>query len=437
MEENRYGINWLGLFIKVIVFVVVVLLAIWLISKLTLKDKGLSFEENNKLFQDATVEYFKKNLPEEGKSLTITLNQLITWDYLEELKNEKGKTCDVKNSKSKIEIVDDYYSIKTTLVCDKKSETSYIKLGNEECTKCDVKVDGLKTVKKEETENKEETKKEETSTQTSSKENTTTNNKTNQSTNNTNKNNTTTKPTQTILYEYVKETIEYSDWYNGNVKGTNIENSTKKVPYGKYCKIEQQTYHTINYVTTKKDFSYTLELIDLGKDVSSVKRESHSYFTGYSDYKTYLSNKGKTLEMVGASKNSSSSIPSARTLQNASLTSDNFTYTLSKVYEENGRYYIDVNVSVKNLNDVTPYYLSTIKKNVYYVPIKFEVSYVDENNCIEDETANKDKYEDYKLVDKWKEEIDIYRYKIVNKEYVYSATPLEGYTKTGKTKKVS
>ena len=39
MEDKKYEINWLGLFIKVIVFVVAVLLIIWLISKLTL-NKG-------------------------------------------------------------------------------------------------------------------------------------------------------------------------------------------------------------------------------------------------------------------------------------------------------------------------------------------------------------------------------------------------------------
>ena len=43
MEERNYGINWLGLFIKVIVFVVVVLLAIWLISKVVSRNKGLTF----------------------------------------------------------------------------------------------------------------------------------------------------------------------------------------------------------------------------------------------------------------------------------------------------------------------------------------------------------------------------------------------------------
>ena len=81
MEDKKYEINWLGLFIKVIVFVVAVLLIIWLISKLTL-NKGLSIEKNLKLFSDSSVEYFKKNLPEEGETSQVTLNQLIKWDYL-------------------------------------------------------------------------------------------------------------------------------------------------------------------------------------------------------------------------------------------------------------------------------------------------------------------------------------------------------------------
>ena len=53
MEDKKYEINWLGLFIKVIVYVVAVLLIIWLISKLTL-NKGLSIEENLKLFSDSS-----------------------------------------------------------------------------------------------------------------------------------------------------------------------------------------------------------------------------------------------------------------------------------------------------------------------------------------------------------------------------------------------
>ena len=113
MEDKKYEINWLGLFIKVIVFVVAVLLIIWLISKLTL-NKGLSIEENLKLFNDSSIEYFKKNLPEEGETSQVTLNQLIKWNYLKELKDKKGKTCDKENSKSTIVLEDNYYNIKTS-----------------------------------------------------------------------------------------------------------------------------------------------------------------------------------------------------------------------------------------------------------------------------------------------------------------------------------
>ena len=60
MEEKNYSINWIGLFIKVIIFVVVVLFAIWLITKIIDKNKGLTFEENNKIFKEASIEYFKK-----------------------------------------------------------------------------------------------------------------------------------------------------------------------------------------------------------------------------------------------------------------------------------------------------------------------------------------------------------------------------------------
>jgi len=436
MEENRYGINWLGLFIKVIVFVVIVLLAIWLISKFTLKNKGLSFEENNKKFQDATVEYFKKNLPDKGNTSTVTLNQLISWDYLEELKNEEGKKCDVRNSKSKIEVVEDYYSIKTILVCGNKSETTYIKLGNNACTDCDIKVEGLKEVTKEQINN--ETKSEESNTSTNVNTNTANNsNETSKGPSSANNqsttNNQTTVQNQTILYEYVKEVVEYSDWYIGKVTGKDIENSTKKMAYSNYCKIEEYTYRTVGFITEKMNYSYKLELTNLD-NVSNVEIESDSYFTGLNDYQKYLNKASQDLQMEGAKPEDSISLPNASSVKNASLDSDNFTYTVSDVYKENGKYYVDIKVKVKNLNGVTPYYTSKIKSNVYYVPIKFTVSYVNKDNCVIDLTSNSNIYSDYTITKTWNENVDIYRYKIKRNEYVYSATPVEGYTKTGKTK---
>lgn len=278
MEERNYRINWLGLFIKVIVFVVVVLLAIWLVSKIIRRDKGLSFEENNKLFQEASVEYFKKNLPEEGKIETVTLKQLINWDYIKQLKTNK-KACDSKKSNSKIELIDNYYSIKTELICGNESETTYIKLGNEECTNCDVKVEGLEINKKEET--KQETPIQEP----------TSNSKGEISTNtNVNNNIEPSEPAQIILYEYVKEVDEYSDWYEGKVTGKNIENSTKEESYSKFCKrtnmkkcITDKTENASNYTGYKKVSTWkeTIDIYRYKITIVEYKYTNLDYLEGY------------------------------------------------------------------------------------------------------------------------------------------------------------
>lgn len=452
MEENRYGINWISLFIKVIIFVVVVLLAIWLISKLTNKPKGLSFEQNNKIFQNASVEYFKSNLPEKDKKNSVTLNQLITWDFLDELKNEEGKQCDVRNTKSTIEALDGYYNIKTILVCGNKTETDYIKLGNEECNNCDIKIEGLKVVKEEQEEKTEEKEKEESTTNEkvnnninpneSSKGPSSVNSSNNANSSNNNQNSTqnntsnkeTTTPNKTILYEYVKNVVEYSDWYVGDVKGNNIENSTKDVSYSKYCKNEEYTYYTVSYTNRVTSYNYKLELTNLD-NVNSVKVKSDSYFNGYNDYQNYITNKYKSLEMVGGETHS---LPSATILENASLTSKNFEYIVSNVYKENGKYYVNISIKTKTLNGVTPYYESNISKKIYYVPVKFTISYINENNCVDDKTENKTNYTNYTLMNTWTEKVNIYRHIITTKEIVYSnQTSLEGYTKTGKTKLAS
>lgn len=290
MEEKNYSINWLSLFIKVTVFVIVVLLAIWLVSKILRRDKGLSFEENNKLFINASVEYFSKNLPEEGKTMAVTLNQLISWDYLDELKDEEGKVCDKKNSKSKIELVDNYYSIKSVFVCGNKSETTYTKLGNEECSDCDVVVENLEIKKK--VENKENTNENNNIVTESSKgPSITPENITNNSSNNNvvtkEENNT---PNEIVLYEYVKEVDRYSEWYTGKVTGNNIENSTKKVSYSKFCQIKNsnkcitdKTENASKYSGYKKTKTWN-EIIDIYRYKITIEEYKYSNATSLEGY---------------------------------------------------------------------------------------------------------------------------------------------------------
>ena len=423
MEDKKYEINWLGLFIKVIVFVVAVLLIIWLISKLTL-NKGLSIEENLKLFSDSSVEYFKKNLPEEGETSQVTLNQLIKWDYLKELKDKKGKTCDKENSKSTIVLEDNYYNIKTELKCNNETKTSEIKLGNSECEVCDIKIEDLPINKKEDKPHEEE---KPISNETSKGGTTSASNNTT---------NTPSTPTTTILYEYVKNVDRYSDWYNGKVTGKNIENSTKVVSYSKYCQNEELTYYTISYTTYLGYHSYTLELINLNTN-ENVKLLSSSYFTDINDYINYLNKRNESLSYVGGTNTKVNSDDNPYDYKNHALTSNNFTFNVSNVYKRNGKYYVDITMNINNFNGVTPYYLNKINKNIYYIPIKFTLTN-NKSNCVIDKTENSSKYTNYKVVDTWNEYTDIYRYKITTIEYKYSnQESLEGYTKTGKTKVVN
>lgn len=418
MEKNEYGINWLGLFIKVIIFVVVALFAIWLISKITMRNKSKTFEENNQIYQDAVVKYFSENLPLEEQSKTITLKELKKWNYTSELK-VKNKSCDSSKSTSTITANDGYYSIKTELICGSQSKIGYIKLGDETCEKCDKKIKGL--IIKNNNENKEE-------------DNINLDSKDTNTTNSIKKEESSVeKPnTSTTLYEYVKEITNYSPWYKGKVTGNNIENSTEKESYGKYCKTEEITYYSSGYVTEPKKFTYQFELKNI-ESASNLEVKA-SYFTSTTDYKKYIEQKIAKVEAEGLGKYEID-ITDATEFKKSSLTKKNFTYEVGDVFEKNGKYYIEIKMNVKNLNNVTPYKTSKGSK-VYFPPIKITVNYTDMTNCkvAKIEEAPKD----YSKVETWIENIDIYRYKITTYEYKYSnLTSLDGYKKTGKTKQVN
>lgn len=423
MEKNEYGINWLGLFIKVIILVVTILFAIWLVSKISNKTKGKSFDENNSIYKEKVIEYFSKNLPTDEKEKTVTLKELIKWDYLNDLKVD-GKICDSSKSKATITTEEGYYNIKTELICGSQSKTNYIKLGNETCKDCDKKITDLKVKETNTEENKDDTKNDDL------KDNNT--NVTSNTTNNNSSNNSNANTNQMILYEYVKEVQEYSNWYNGKVTGNNIENKIEEVTYGKFCKNEENTYYTSGYVTSPTRFSYEVELKNIN-DASNIEVEA-SYFTTKADYKEYINQRNKNVLESGLGKYDID-IKNVSDFKNSSLTKKNFTFTVSEAYEKNEKYYVKVEINVKNLNGVTPYKTSKGSK-VYFPPVKITINYNDMSNC-EVTTLDK-KPSGYTRVESWKEQIDMYRYIITNYEYKYSnLTSLEGYKKTGNTKVVN
>ena len=74
-------------------------------------------------------------------------------------------------------------------------------------------------------------------------------------------------------------------------------------------------------------------------------------------------------------------------LSKASLKSSNFDYSLSDVYTKDGKYMIDVTITVKSLvSNSYSYY----NKTVVFVPIYL--------NCVNDKVLNRIKYSDYYIV---------------------------------------
>jgi len=202
--------------------------------------------------------------------------------------------------------------------------------------------------------------------------------------------------------------------------------------------METHTYRTVSYSYVKEPTTYTykLELKNLN-NAGAISVTDHGYFDTYNDHSLYLNSRNQDLQMNGGNPNAIA-YPSLNELMNSDLDRNNFNYKISKAYEQDGKYYIDITVDVKNVNGVTPYYNYSIKRNVYFVPIKFSIMYYDANNCEIDKSDNWFNYSGYMIPETWYEKLDVYRYKNIIPEYTYSSeTYLEGYKKTGNTKLAS
>ena len=175
MEDERQ-INWLSLFIKIIIIFIFAIILIWLVSKIINSSKpSETFKNNINNMEEVAVSYFKEiDLPQEkGKSTKITLEEMIEKKLIVSINENKKSTCDVKKSYSKITRNKKDYKVETTLVCGKEKDTITRKFSFKDCKNCNTK-----------TETKDNTNKD-----------------TNKDTTSTN---TSTNTTKTTYYEYVK-----------------------------------------------------------------------------------------------------------------------------------------------------------------------------------------------------------------------------------------
>lgn len=202
-----------------------------------------------------------------------------------------------------------------------------------------------------------------------------------------------------------------------------------------YCKEYEKTYYSTGYVTdTTKvgKYNYEVQFLDLPSDVNSVAivGNSKSYFSNSNtDYQAYINNRGN-LYMTGNTGKYNVAINNASTFRNTSLKKNNFTFEVSGAYynRAEGNYATTITINYKNLNGVSPYYASNLSQNVYFVPLKFDVSYTRESKCKWDLASNASKYEDYAIIDTDTE----YTWTHRTFEYKWSKEKsLAGYTYTG------
>lgn len=396
MEKER-KISWLGLFIKIIIIFVFILIIIWLISKIALKTKlSDAFKNNINNMETVATNYFKDvDLPlEKGKSLKITLKEMIDKGLIVSNDKESSVSCDSLRSYSKITRKKNNYLMSTTLKCGDEKDTITKKFSFKDCKNC------INITQKEETNKEKETK------DTISKEEKNTSNKNpndNQGTNDI------PVATGTTYYEYAKENITYTKWMKGNITGNNVENKYE------YYSVSNNTYYTLGVIKSNEfiegnKISYTIKF-------SSVPKKNY-YYTSIkeveyyqpSDEVNYLSNDNS---MINSPKYSI-----AKSINNYSLTSNNFNYTVSPYFRK-GDFYVDIEITITSTSGIKPY--NDKKNNIYYVPLKLNIQFA----C--DEITTSVPNGDY-------ETITYYRYVEKTRDIVWSSdNSVEGYTKTGRS----
>lgn len=386
MESER-KINWLSLFIKVVIIFIFILIIIWLVSKIIGKNKlSETFTNNINNMEKVSIEYFKTiDLPlEKGQSQKITLEELIEKELIVSVSSDGSNVCDTKESYSKITREKDKYVVETRLECGKEKDTIKTDFSLKDCKNCNQATNNESTDNDIQDTN-------------------------NNSTNDNNNTNTNTSNNVTY-YEHVKETTTYTKWMRGNLTGDNIENRYE------YYGIDYEKYYTLAVMPSNETtLTYTLKL-------NSVPNSKY-YFTTIEESSNF--NKKEELNYINEKNVSIYQGTKANTLSENiykySLGKSNFTYKLSPYYRE-GSFYIRVTITLTNTDNVETYYDSKLQEKAYLVPLKIKVKFA--SNEIS-ETKPVGEYET----------ISYYRYVTINKETIWSTENyVEGYTKTGNTK---
>lgn len=127
-EEKKYSINWLKIFVTVIIGFLVIILTVKLVSLIfrnqESKNTAKTLENNLKIMNESAKSYFTEDkLPSEvGESVRYSLKELIDAGKISELKDQNGRTCSVDESFVEATKLDTEYQIKSYLACQDESD---------------------------------------------------------------------------------------------------------------------------------------------------------------------------------------------------------------------------------------------------------------------------------------------------------------------------
>lgn len=459
-------------------------------SNNTLADSNSEYIDNINAMKTAAFEYFTQSkLPEKiGGTEKLTLAQMINQKLLIDFTND-GKTCDTNSSYIQTtKTADGNYALKVSLTCGKQSDFIVTTIEKSACESNGTCTSGTKT----NTDVVDNSSKNKTTTNNNSNKNSTTNNGSSNNNNKSNSTSntgtaskpsssnsstsTTTKttvsttisikvnctsnccsnncnnndnkkdeptptpaptptptptptPAKVRYYQYVK----WSDWSDGYSYEKEAQNKSQEIVTHNYCKVDTKTIYSTSWVGASSkatSYSYELQMLTLPENIQDLRidRNSISYFKNnvLTDYQAYLDNKYGVYQTGNDFK--WDIIPrNATSFRASALNNGNFYFTVQDAYTSGGVYRTKISINYYNSNGAVAY--QSEKGSVFFVPLKFNVTYTDLNNCVKDTEANSSKYPGYNKLNKKIETKWLHR----TPDYKWSKeTSLEGYEYTGK-----
>lgn len=122
-EDKGLSTNWVKIGLRIVSVILVILIIFKVVD--IVKDNRTNVVEKDKMKEKITLlesagnNYFKEELlpKKAGDSVTVTLEELIKEELIEEIKDINDETCDLEKTNVKVFRLDSEYQYKSTLVC--------------------------------------------------------------------------------------------------------------------------------------------------------------------------------------------------------------------------------------------------------------------------------------------------------------------------------